>query len=905
MTDQRGFDDYKPVVRRLIDGSSRGSSWRIDSRAGSPWCTVACSGLIRRQQGWKIHLSATILSAPEILRRTVPILADSAVSFKFAANSDELRNLNDIRCPRANSGKFITVYPDNDAQFRTLADEMYEATRGLAGPDILSDAKYREDGLVFFRYGVFSAPRVLSAEGFHEPFLVAPTGALEPDQRNPWFEPPSWAPLPTGDTEPRADPDRTAPSDEPGLLNRRFEVKSAIKHANRGGVYRATDTSTGKPVILKESRPHVATHWDGSDARDLLRHEYTMLRRLAPLRIAPEPIAMFEEQSHLFLAEEQIDGATLSGWAARHLRASGTGSVPLEQALPVIGALVEVVARVHRAGIVLQDLTPANVMVTDTGRIVLIDVEAAGASGASRSRLGTPGYTAPEQSADGQAEPSIDLYGLGATILHLLSGANPNLPADLPVARPLDDRIADLVAAVAITNQPLRALAPLVIGLLRQSPAQRWSLTAVSDFLASRAHAPVESPGDSTTDAPHHRLWRDSLAEHISAMDHDAYLPWTAASFGARSADPGAVQYGFAGLLEVLRRSHEVAPARSPRSVLEAAAERLGRVVADEPRILPGLHFGRAGTAWALYEAAVTLGRDDLRRQAVQLAEALPLEWFNPDVTHGTSGAGLAQLHFFRRTGDERFRERAAWCADSVVAKADMDLCDGPMWVIPRDADSALAGGAFYGFAHGVAGICSFLLAAARLLDEPRYLEVGVEGGELLAGAAERIGDSAHWRSGVFDANVRSEVWWCNGSGGVGTFLIRLWRATGTARYLELAHQCAVAVRNERWRLGPSQCHGVAGNAELLLDLAAATGQRRYLEWAHEDVAQLTQRAALRHGRLVVANADANSAQDHSYGTGLAGITGFLHRLNFGGERFWMVDEFGLDDDSDTSDEKS
>ena len=73
-----------------------------------------------RDQGWKLHISATLASADEVLRRAVPVLIEAGAPFKVASTAADLASLNSNHCPRPSSGKFITVYPSDDDQAMAL-----------------------------------------------------------------------------------------------------------------------------------------------------------------------------------------------------------------------------------------------------------------------------------------------------------------------------------------------------------------------------------------------------------------------------------------------------------------------------------------------------------------------------------------------------------------------------------------------------------------------------------------------------------------------------------------------------------------------------------------------------------------------------------------------------------------
>jgi serine/threonine protein kinase len=158
-----------------------------------------------------------------------------------------------------------------------------------------------------------------------------------------------------------------------------------IRHANRGGVYRATDQRYGAEVLVKQARPHVGALLDSTDARDRLREEARLLEVLAPLGLYPARVELFAEQGHLFLAEELIAGSTLDRW---------TGSVA--QRVRVAGRLVTAVRAVHDAGLVIRDLKPGNVMVTTSGAVRMIDAEGVAEVGTVAYPVVTPAFTAPE-----------------------------------------------------------------------------------------------------------------------------------------------------------------------------------------------------------------------------------------------------------------------------------------------------------------------------------------------------------------------------------------------------------------------------------------------------------------------------------------------------------------------------
>jgi hypothetical protein len=890
----------------MVEGllARRGESGRWTVRRGGFWCSVHPDGTELREQGWKLHLSATPVSAALVLAVATEVLTDARVSWKFAGTLEHVGTLTDARAPRGGGGKFLTVYPDDDAHFLRLAEDLHRATDGLPGPGILSDRRYRPGSLVHYRYGAFHGVPTLTNDGCVEAMLRGPDGTPEPDRREAWVTTPPWAesvvPEPAREASPPAARRATAV-----MLDDRYVVRKAIRHAYKGGVYRGTDRHTGREVVIKEARPHVGGRLNGQDCRDMLRHEHGMLQRLAPLGLGPCAVGAFTQQGNDFLVQEFVEGESLRAWVLSH------PARDLADVVRVALRITGIVEAVHGAGLVLRDLNPNNLMVTPEGDIRLIDVETVVPRDTAALRQYTPGYVGPEVTAPGAprsmtVEPSLDLYSLGALLLHLVTGVDPVFLPDEGEPRPADDRMRPLVRS-ALADHPWAApLLPAILGLTAADPAGRWSTARVRTLLAeldgaaavpATADTAVPVPGDAARD----RLIGDGLRYLLRTRGTgtDGHL-WPLAGFAATN-DPLNVQHGAAGVLAVLTRAAAAtgadpalreAVAGAAAWIHERVPESSGTLPPGSP-VLPGLHFGRSGTAWALLDAGRLLGDDAVTDAGLDLARRVPVDWPNRDICHGAAGAGMAQLAFWRATGETAFLDRATAAAEAVLAAAE-DHPAGVIWPIPADFASELAGRRQFGFAHGVAGIGAFLLATGEATGREDLLATARTAGDTLTRIARTERGAATWPAGDSTADgAPGAVNWCNGSSGVGTFLIRLWRATGAEHYREACELAAVAVRRSIWRGTPVACHGLAGEADFLLDCYAALGDDRYLRWAQELATGMELRAVERDGLRLLPDETLN-AVCVSYGTGLAGALGTLLRLRDGGTRLWMPDTLAV-----------
>ncbi|GFH38364.1 class IV lanthionine synthetase LanL [Streptomyces pacificus] len=900
MTSRTAEVDLEDLLRQALDATGEHPRWTID--ADEMWCRLTPQSATPRKQGWKLHVSATSVSAPEVLAKALDVLLREESVFKFARSLEKVGALNTRATPRGSSGKFITVYPRSDTDAARIALELHRATAGLAGPRILSDQPYAVNSLVHYRYGAFTGRRRLSDEGLLVWFIEDPAGNPVEDKRTGRYSPPAWAvsPFPAAvQPAPRAGRE----PGQPVLLGGRFSVREAIRHTNKGGVYRGTDATTGRPVVIKEARPHVEADATGCDVRDWLRAEARALEKLSGTGLAPELLAMFEHGGHLFLAQEEVPGIPLRNWVAEHFRDVG-GERYRADALAQAERLVDLLAAAHAQGCVLRDFTPGNIMVGPDGALRLIDLELAvpADDAALPTTVGTPGFSAPERLEGAPVAPSADYYSLGATVCFVLTGKVPALLAEEPAGRAAQQRLADWLDACAGTLRLPDGTAGMILGLMKDDPAERWDPARARAALRRTERVPSGQPaaaparGDAGHDAT--RAAAAGIVDHLigSMTPKDELRLWPVSTL-AGEADPCTVQQGAAGVLAVLTRYFELTgDERLPEVISTAGHWIAARTDTRSPR--PGLHFGGRGTAWALYEAGSAVGDRALVDHATALALATQQPTPSYDITHGTAGSGLAAAHLWQRTGDPRWAELVVGAADRLVADARRDPA-GVSWPVPAEAvttealleagASEEAGKRYLGFAHGTAGIASFLLAAAAVSGRRQYLDLAAAAGEGLAAAAVRVGEAAQWPSQAGD--VPTAPYWCHGSAGIGSFLLRLWQATGDDRFGLLARQAAGAVVERASRAPLTQCHGLAGNGDFLLDLAAATGDPAYRTSAEALARLIVAERAHRNGHVVFPNEYGEVSTGWSDGS--AGILAFLLRTHHKDSRHWMFHQPG------------
>jgi class IV lanthipeptide synthase len=447
--------EWARLCEQYLPVADAGTIWRMSRRTTKSDPT----------QGWKLHVSATILSANKILARIAPCLSASGVLFKAPRTLEELVKLNcGLHYGFSQVGKFVTVYPRSADEAVSLARTLHRLTCRRPAPPVPYDRRFRPSSPVFYRYGAFDSLQIENADGTTTPAIYNQEGALVPDRREPGAAVPDWL------TDPFPHPRRSilAPVQIDNPLATTIRAYEALSQRGKGGVYRALDLSVipARVCSLKEGRKHGETSWDGTDGYEYLRHEEQVLVSLAAAGVpVPALYTSFRTRSNYYLVTEALDGTNL-----HTLLRNGRKKLALATALQYAGQIVELLDKIHAAGWVWRDCKPLNMIVSREGMIRPLDFE-----GACRIDepdplpWGTPGYISPERLTAGSQIPE-DLYALGATLYHILSGRLPESSSRItPLGRlrhSLPPGLSQIVSALLAPNPAARPDLRRVAGII-------------------------------------------------------------------------------------------------------------------------------------------------------------------------------------------------------------------------------------------------------------------------------------------------------------------------------------------------------------------------------------------------------------------------------------------------------
>lgn len=210
------------------------------------------------------------------------------------------------------------------------------------------------------------------------------------------------------------------------IVDGKYKILNIIGRGGMSVVYLAMNEKANKPWAIKEVRK------DGVKDFEVVKQglivETDLLKRLSHPNL-PSIVDIIDKKEEFLIVMDYIEGNTLNA------KLEEEGAQSQDDVVKWTIQLCDVLGYLHTRtpAIIYRDMKPANIMLKPDGNITLIDFGTAREykerNLADTTCLGTIGYAAPEQFGGiGQTDARTDIYCLGATIYHLLTGWNPSEP---------------------------------------------------------------------------------------------------------------------------------------------------------------------------------------------------------------------------------------------------------------------------------------------------------------------------------------------------------------------------------------------------------------------------------------------------------------------------------------------
>ncbi|KAB8182285.1 serine/threonine-protein kinase [Microbispora catharanthi] len=211
------------------------------------------------------------------------------------------------------------------------------------------------------------------------------------------------------------------PEQHPRPLADRYELRTRIGRGTMGTVWRAYDRSLGREIAVKEIRqdPSLSPR-QRQELRERMMREGRMAARVSHPSVATIHDVIVSDGIP-WIIMELVEGRSLEQVIDEE------GPLPPRLVAEIGYDLLGALRAAHAQDILHRDVKPANVLLTETGRVVLTDFGIAKALGdhaltQTGMVIGSPGYTAPERARGDYTGPESDLWSLGATLYFAVEG---------------------------------------------------------------------------------------------------------------------------------------------------------------------------------------------------------------------------------------------------------------------------------------------------------------------------------------------------------------------------------------------------------------------------------------------------------------------------------------------------
>lgn len=210
------------------------------------------------------------------------------------------------------------------------------------------------------------------------------------------------------------------------IIDGKYKILNKIGQGGMSVVYLAMNEKANKQWAIKEVRKDVSK--DFEVIKQGLITETNLLKKLNHPNL-PSIVDVIDTEDTFLIVMDYIEGNPLS------VLLEENGAQPQDMVIFWALQLCDVLSYLHtrEVPVIYRDMKPANVMLKPNGEVILIDFgiarEYKRQSISDTTCLGTQGYAAPEQfGGQGQTDARTDIYCLGATLYHLLTGHNPSEP---------------------------------------------------------------------------------------------------------------------------------------------------------------------------------------------------------------------------------------------------------------------------------------------------------------------------------------------------------------------------------------------------------------------------------------------------------------------------------------------
>lgn len=287
------------------------------------------------------------------------------------------------------------------------------------------------------------------------------------------------------------------------ILDKRYKITKLIKRGGMGSVYKAVDTRLNNICAVKELPPTYGSQQEQLQSIKAFKRESEILAKLDHPNLPKVYDYFVSNDGRYYLIMNFIDGEDLETILHREENSYLSEKDVIEYTKQILSILDYLHSQ--EPPVIYRDIKPSNIMLNKDGRVMLIDFGIARTiqqgSQTTKTVIGTLGYSPVEQ-YKGKVEPRSDIYSLGATIHHLLTGLEP-VPFKFEPLRKINQNVSPdleniVMKALKDRVEERFSCAKEMLGTLLQigvKPQPTKALHQISKVTSPQVVAQSASPG--------------------------------------------------------------------------------------------------------------------------------------------------------------------------------------------------------------------------------------------------------------------------------------------------------------------------------------------------------------------------------------------------------------------------
>lgn len=353
-----GRVSIKPEKEGYLLDSAEG----FNRHRGDYWTTFLCPGYVIPNQGWKVHLSASVDNISIVINAAVAACTRFNVHFKVVNTASQYLLSNGKNADRLSAGKLVTIYPSKE-NFEDLVAFLEGELQDQEGPEILTDLPGSAP-CVHFRYGAFIPMK--NEDGIYS--IQDAEGLMIPDRRE----------ILRADEFPSDDISMIQHAKDRLKNNGQLNVTRVllVKQSNAGGVFRCD--FEGKPSYLKLGRWKAGLDRDGIDGWTRVKNEFKILEVLRDSGFTAEPERLLENGRTIVAVTGDLGADNLQVFKRSNFPIygvqNGGWAEYLSEVLSICEQVKSAIKYMHSKGVFHRDLHIRNVLYSK-GKVSIVDFE--------------------------------------------------------------------------------------------------------------------------------------------------------------------------------------------------------------------------------------------------------------------------------------------------------------------------------------------------------------------------------------------------------------------------------------------------------------------------------------------------------------------------------------------------